>query len=67
MSNSYREYRGKLSKINQNVDMEILLAYEEAKLESFKKELRIAQKSIEVMNLKKHTFRKRFNLQEIFS
>lgn len=67
MNDSYREYRGRLSKVNQGIDMETLVAYEEAKLESFKRELRIAQESIEVLNIKKRAFRKRLSLQEIFS
>lgn len=67
MDNSHTTYRGRLSRVNEDKDMETLLAYEEAKLESFKRELRIAQQSIEVMNLKKRAFRKRLSLQEIFN
>lgn len=67
MDNSYREYRGKLSTVNKDVNIEDLLAYEEAKLATFRKELKIAQHSIKVMNLKKRAFRKRFFLHVIFS
>ncbi|HCI76085.1 MULTISPECIES: hypothetical protein [unclassified Psychrobacter] len=67
MDNSHTTYRGRLSRVNEDTDMATLLAYEEAKLESFKRELRIAQQSIEVMNLKKRAFRKRLSLQEIFN
>lgn len=67
MNNSCIEYKGRLSKVHKEVDMKTLLAYEEAKLESFKRELRVAQDSIEVMNLKKRAFRKRLSLQEILS
>ena len=67
MSSSYQKYKGRLSKIDKNIDIEEFLAYEEERFEGLKKELKIAQESIEVMSLKRKKLKNRFSLQKILN
>ncbi len=65
MSSSYRSYRGRLSKVD--IDVEEFSAYEKEKFEGLKKELKIAQESIEVMSLKRKKMKNRFSLQQFLN
>lgn len=67
MSSSYQTYKGRLSKIDKNIDIEEFLAYEEERFEGLKKELKIAQESIEVMSLKRKKLKNRFSLQKLLN